>query len=300
MLKKVLCGFFVFYHYSGLRFIKRKFIPPQENQAEGFLTKLRGLPTGFLWLFGIYIAFFGIASQRYENRVDVIENRANALFSQLSLMENFKFARVGDIQNMTCPEKPYIKYPLSVFRSLFFKNTRYSEISEHLKNTVTDYKYNLAGHALSKINLQGVDLSASDLYGAYLEGANLNGVNFNGANLEDADLRKTDLQNANFYGANLINADMSDANLKGILFERADLERADIKNVMFLNAEQLILADNIYALQNCPETILKEIEAYGCMEMLNKRPQTWSDSFKSHREKIVKKIQYKLNIEQRK
>lgn len=37
--------------------------------------------TFFIWSVGIYIALFGIASQRYENRIDIIETRASAIFS---------------------------------------------------------------------------------------------------------------------------------------------------------------------------------------------------------------------------
>jgi len=62
--------------YSGLEFIYRKLNPAKNPQT---------LPTGFIWLIGMYIALFALASQRYENRIDIIGNRANAIFAQLAV-----------------------------------------------------------------------------------------------------------------------------------------------------------------------------------------------------------------------
>ena len=63
------------YHYSGVEFICRKLIPSKQEQKH--------LPTLPLWLVGIYIALFGLASQRYENRVDIIERKADLVNTQL-------------------------------------------------------------------------------------------------------------------------------------------------------------------------------------------------------------------------
>ena len=98
------------FHYSGLEFIYRKFVPAEKST----------LPTGIIWLLGIYTAFFGIASQRYENRVDVIENRTNALLVLISNEEtrNRAFGRVGQVQAMQCPERPEFLYPHITFNEL--------------------------------------------------------------------------------------------------------------------------------------------------------------------------------------
>ncbi len=68
--------------FSGLRFIWQKIKPPVDQS-----TNKRAPVTFLLWVIGAYVAFFGVASQRYENRVDKIENRANAIFPQLSTSE---------------------------------------------------------------------------------------------------------------------------------------------------------------------------------------------------------------------
>ena len=113
------------FHYSGLEFIYRKFNPPKNPQP---------LPTGFIWVVGIYVAFFGVASQRYENRIDIIENRANSIFAQLAVpsVQKKAIGRISLVQNMQCPYKPNILNPSSVFISLF-KDSKYGEMIELLK-----------------------------------------------------------------------------------------------------------------------------------------------------------------------
>lgn len=99
------------FRYFGFEFIYRKFNPAKS---------LGALPTGAIWLMGIYVAFFGVASQRYENRIDIIENRANSVFAQLAVtsVQKKALSRISRVQNMPCPEKPDILKPVSVFRSL--------------------------------------------------------------------------------------------------------------------------------------------------------------------------------------
>jgi len=85
-------------HYSGLKFIWRKFKPEKDSEK---------LPTGFIWLVGIYLTSFGVSSQMYENRVDLIENRANSIFTQLSTKANKNaINRISATQNLWCPPKP--------------------------------------------------------------------------------------------------------------------------------------------------------------------------------------------------
>ena len=75
--------------------------------------------TGYLAIFtliGIYVALFGLASQRYENHLDRIENRANGIFAQLGSRRPKKaMARIADAQRMTRPVKPELLNPYLVF-----------------------------------------------------------------------------------------------------------------------------------------------------------------------------------------
>ena len=172
---KILKGIF---YYSGFEYIYRKAKPAT------------GLPTLPLWLIGIYIAFFGIAAQRYENRVDIIENRAKSIFTQLDTSaRKSALSRIPRVQNYPCPVKPKILNPVSVFRSIFGKNTVYTEMVHLLRETIEDLKeelkdVNLYGAKLVRADLGGVNPEEVNLVRANLEGAILNGSNFQEANLE--------------------------------------------------------------------------------------------------------------------
>ena len=67
--------------FTGLRFIATKVFPHEKG-------KLSPPVTITLWVIGVYTALFGIASNRYENAVDKIENRMNAFITQLAVVKN--------------------------------------------------------------------------------------------------------------------------------------------------------------------------------------------------------------------
>ncbi len=198
------------FHYSGLEFIYRKFKPLEKSQ----------LPTGVIWLIGIYVAFFGVASQRYENRVDKIENRANSIFTQLATPAYKKaLGRISRVQNMPCPYRPKILRPVSIFRSLFLKDTEYTEMVDLLRETIENWKD----------SLDGVKLNGANLEKANLEGANLKGAKLGRANLERAYLWKANLEGAALWKANLNAATLQEANLKGANLDRANLRGANLR-----------------------------------------------------------------------
>ena len=245
------------FRYSGLEFVYRKFNPSNPQT----------LPTGLIWLVGIYVAFFGVASQRYENRIDIIENRANSIFAQLAVPSVTKKAlsKIARVQNMPCPRRPEILKPPSVFISLF-SNSKYEEMVEQLKETIEDWKesldsVNLRGAYLRGANLWGADLFKADLrdanlWGADLEkadlreadlvGADLGGANLMEAELVRADLREADLRDANLRRINLRGADLEKANLVGAVLRRADLREAVLRGANNLTREQLCRAKTLY------------------------------------------------------
>lgn len=170
---------------TGFRFVWHKIRPPLANKPEDYRPPV----TITLWVVATYVTFFGVASSRYENRVDIIENRANSIFSQLSTSAYKKaLSRIPRVQNMICPRMPDILAPSSVFFSLIV-NDRYDEMVVIMKETLEDWKLEL-----SNTSLYGANLYEADLRGANLRGANLS------ANLEGADLRKANLQGANLEG----------------------------------------------------------------------------------------------------
>ena len=219
------------FRYSGLEFIYTKFNPPKNPQT---------LPTGFIWLIGIYVAFFGVASQRHDNRIDIIENRANSIFAQLAVSSSEKRAlsRIPRVQNMPCPYKPNILNPLSVFLSLF-RDSKYEEVSAQLKETIEDWK-----DSLDSVNLSEAILREADLRGANLRGANLQRADLRGANLQEVDCQNANLREANLRGAdlqraNLQEANLQETNLRGANLQRASLLGADLQRAFLPEADLL-------------------------------------------------------------
>lgn len=222
--------------FSGLRFIASKVRPPLVGGG-------RKPATFLLWLIGIYIALFGVASQRYENRVDIIENRANAIFAQLSTPV-FKKAlrRVPSVQNMACPLKPSLFNPWSIFRSLVFES-QYTAMVNLLTDTVADWNESLEGLDLSKVQLAGADLTRAKLsqsilvwadlreavlFEADLRGAHLQRADMRGSFLRKADLNRTLLQEVQLSGADLRQADLSKTDCWEAELSQTDLSEADL------------------------------------------------------------------------
>ena len=202
----------LFWDFSGLRFIWFKIRP----ELEGQLGK-RKPATFFLWTIGIYVALFGVASQRYESRIDIIENRANAVFAQLAASESRSSAlsKIAIVQNMKSHLRPDILKPQTVIQS-FYSQTYYAEMVELLKGTVEDWKKHLSGVDLTNVDLKRANLREANLKGAVLRNANLKEAWLDMANLQESDLLKANLQKAVIDGTNFQNATLTGANLKEV------------------------------------------------------------------------------------
>ena len=263
MAGKFVKVLWLIFHFSGLRFIWEKINPPGDQSIYTRPIYKRPPATFLLWVIGLYVAFFGIASQRYENRVDKIENRANAIFPQLSTSVYKKaLGRIARVQNMGCPYKPRILDPSSVFRSLFSKDTEYTEMVELLRETIEDWKDSLDGVKLIGANLEGANLEGAELEGANLEGAELWEAKLRGANLyraklrgaylEGAKLRETDVREADLRDAHLVIADLRGADLWG-----ADLRGANLRKAKNLTIRQISKVKTLYGAKLDPG--LKEL-----------------------------------------
>ena len=174
------CIFQPIYHYLGFEYIYRKAVPTKEPQQPP-------LPTLSLWLIGFYVASFGVASQRYENRVDIIENKVNAIYLQVAssdqITKGMAFRGFQKIQEMKCPYKPEIKNPVSIYLS-FFRQSTYEGVANLMKETVENWKGDLNGVDLSGTNLKRFNLEGADFRNTNLERANLAYANLKEANLE--------------------------------------------------------------------------------------------------------------------
>jgi len=262
--------------FTNIRFLLSKIwktIRPPINPETG----KRPPSTFFIWLSGtisIYILIFGVASQRYENKLDIIENRANSIFSQLSIKEKRKdiLSRITQIQNMKCPHKPQIFNPITVLKSLFFKEKpkSYHSIVELMKDTLVIWKESLDGVDIKYANLAGADLSYANLSSAELSYSNLTKTNLSFANLSKAelysvDLSQTRIENVNFKDARgLPEWVRQGLDINGIYTQKTllvsikngfkNLERS---NLMFANFESFNLENVNFEYSNLREGIFK-------------------------------------------
>ena len=160
--------------YSGLEFIYRKFIPHKNSQK---------LPTGIVWLFGIYITAFGIAFQRYEsttNRLNVVvSNTIAQLYTDRS---RYALSRIPHLQWQPCPYKPELFNPGSIYRSLFGEKVQYKEQVDYLKDIIIDHRNTLLGLNLEYIDLRGTLFTGGNFENTFLLYAKLNQAQFVGVN----------------------------------------------------------------------------------------------------------------------
>ncbi len=246
-----------FWDLSGLRAISGKIIPPKDPN-----TGYRKPATFLLWALGVYVALFGVASQRYENKMNTIEIRANGIFAQLSSTSyKHAIARIPSLQHTPCPTKPDLLNPASVFQSLFAvyhsmpldpnaagASVQHSVIDGPNTENLWSVRKNLFGHQVNSkeignwlkqvVENYAYDLTYVDLESAILDEAQLEDANLVGIDLSHSNLRYSNLSFANLTDSNLTNADIEGAyllraNLSGADLWGADLSSANLKGAIF-------------------------------------------------------------------
>nr|VFJ44645.1 MAG: Pentapeptide repeat-containing protein [Candidatus Kentron sp. FM]VFJ44998.1 MAG: Pentapeptide repeat-containing protein [Candidatus Kentron sp. FM]VFK06626.1 MAG: Pentapeptide repeat-containing protein [Candidatus Kentron sp. FM] len=196
-------------------------------------------PTLVLWIIGIYIALYGIASTRYEATLDRVENRMATLASQLSTSNAQAFesliAQIPRIQQMKTPLEPRLPWSSQGCRvkSSLLTDDENPDILRWTRETIETWKGKLAemklqGIDLSKARLEEADLSEARLQRANLSGARLQRANLFRARLVGANLSKAMFQKANLFGARLELANLSGAGLDKANLSEAKLEEADL------------------------------------------------------------------------
>ncbi len=235
----------LFCYYTGLKYIFRKFFPTEKNV----------LPTGWVWLLGLYFAAYAFTAQRYESRLDKIEFRYNIFTTQLAAAVPFSNKILMEILNKKIPVKPNILRPLSIIQSFddyhfskqFFYSYDYTTADDfrqeiisqwadrldsanfnHAKLNNTNFKYAKLNNAnFHSAALEGAEFNGAELEGATLYQAKLNGANFREAKLNKAILAGAELNKVNFWFAELKKAIFKNAKLNGAIFNSTKLEEAE-------------------------------------------------------------------------
>lgn len=220
-------------NYLCIRLIRYKINPPDVEPKKK--------PSSFLlWFIAVYTATFGLASQKYENRVDALETRFNAAVSQLGTPARISaIGLLPGIQNTEIPFQPEFLDPLSIFKTIFGEKHIHDETVQNIIKVIETQKKDLKNADLQEAvleeaylklaNLQGADLYKADLRGAYLQKANLRGAYLYQTNLRGAYLYQADLRGAELNWAYLQEANLLDADLRGVVdIDGADLDGAKL------------------------------------------------------------------------
>jgi uncharacterized protein YjbI with pentapeptide repeats len=227
----------LYWDFSGIRFIWEKIKSPKQEITEN--PQYKKPATFLLWLIGIYVALFGVASQRFENTVDRIENRTNAILA-LAVKDETRanaLSFIPQVQGMRVPKNPEFFNPIITLKSMFLGKTEEHEDSiEILRGIIVGFKKQLLGADLAGANLKGEDLKGANLRGADLRVANLRRADLTEANLREAKLVEANLGEAGLARANLIEAKLVEANLVAADLGEANLGEANLWKANLMSA----------------------------------------------------------------
>jgi uncharacterized protein YjbI with pentapeptide repeats len=261
----------LFYDFTGIRFIWYKIVPQTEEEK----NKERPPAAFLLWFIGIYAALFGIAFQRYESRVNVIENRASIIYNQIfSSYDEVQYKKnlglIPTAQSMTCPPEPNILNPFSVISSLFNDQEKHKEVVELFQGVIENSSGRLSGVDFvcqglkedtgyvwvypgggggysgnigeeRKNHYQGIDLRDMRLYKEDFSGSGLNCGFLDGAILPEANFQDASLAYSSFFKAkcplcNFQNSKLIKANFQSALLLNTDFTGADLSSSFFNNS----------------------------------------------------------------
>lgn len=210
------------------------------------------------WLIGVYVATFGIASQRYENHRDRIDNKIAIITTQLGTpARKAALERVNELQaNMKIPIEPKILVPWTSFFTLFGDKQVSDELMDELKLIVSTSLQSQGSDGQGVLDLNYIDLSSysdgtpvnlrnANLENTFLVRANLSGSFLYFANLKGSDIRLANFENSNLVGANLDKTFLQDANFKNANIKKASLygaytHQSDLQNFSIKSVCEII------------------------------------------------------------
>jgi len=139
--------------YSGLRYVWCMIDTPIDPDTG------RKKPSNFLlWTIGIYVALFGIAFQRYENRINRLEAARNTLIEQLGGSNNSQIlTSLADMQLSLAPKEPNIFNPYRTVRSFYLYDT-YPDLVRSIETTISNSNKDLSFVKLNKTKLSALNL----------------------------------------------------------------------------------------------------------------------------------------------
>ncbi|NQV18270.1 MAG: pentapeptide repeat-containing protein [Armatimonadetes bacterium] len=177
----------------------------------------------YIFLFLVYyITIFTLVLNIYELKLSNINNRVNTVLSILSTPNYDKGLEIiPSIQNKNIPIEPSFFKPITVVKSILFKQNEYRPI---LKEFYGGYQYR---HNAEYIPSQKSNNFISDMLKQIIISwkSELDSIN-----LCDINLSNIDLMVAKFDSTLLINSDFSNSNLSGTRFAYSDLSLSNFSD----------------------------------------------------------------------
>ena len=158
----------------------------------------------------------------YELRLSNINNRVNTVLSILSTQNYDKGLEIiPSIQNKSIPIEPSFNIPITVAKSILFKQIEYRPI---LKKMYEGYGYQ---HDSENIITHKSNNFITDMLKEIIVSwkSELDSINFC-----DINLNNIDLMDAKFNSTLLINSDFSNSNLSGTSFAYSDLSLSNFSD----------------------------------------------------------------------
>jgi uncharacterized protein YjbI with pentapeptide repeats len=255
--------------FSGFRFIFSKILPPKS----GTYNSKRSPSTFLLWIIGIYVAIFTLASNKYEYKKNIIDNKICILVNNITSSPNNKdaFARLARIQKIRMPIEPNFFKPYKTVRTLIGPNVLNDEIVKAVKE-IFEYNKDILNNAyLANIDLSNCDLNYANFENSRLHGANfensfLVNVNFSKCILERSNFQNSFLMGSKFIDSSLMRANLRNAKVHRVKFNNCDLRCADLTfdkeeiGSSGLKADQLSSAYSLTGIK-CSEEIFNVLES---------------------------------------
>jgi hypothetical protein len=216
----------------GIRWISEKLIPPINPE-----TNTRPPSTFFVWSVSVYLALFGIESQIYENKLDIVENRVNTVYVRLTTTQYKAGLRyIPVVLRSRCPYKPEITNPISLYYFFTKEGKCIGDIEMDMLEILESYRNDLQGINFGSVEFKDLWLTEADLSGASFFEGDFEESNLSGANLNNASFINAHFERVNFSGSTLINAVLGDSWFDGAYFVNTDLSGTDFSGSDFVGA----------------------------------------------------------------
>jgi uncharacterized protein YjbI with pentapeptide repeats len=212
------------YIYLGIGYILQMIRKPKEGEYTD------RAPSQFIWwVIGIYAGIFGIAFQKYENRINRLENRYNSLIQQLGGNNTGEIlTAISDMQTSYTPLEPAI-WPPNALISLT-DSIPNSEIWKLSENTILNWSEHLSRTRLENFSTKTLELH-SHTNNLTIKGRGIEHLKLNNSDSEEPlSFREINVLGCEFEEISIFNSQLSYLNLDKTSVKELNIDYSYISN----------------------------------------------------------------------